>query len=447
MQINPREVACDTILEILNNGAYNNLQLKKALKQNGAMSQVDKAFVTDIVNGTLRNIQYIDFFINKLSSVKTNKIKPLILAIIRISMYQIFFLDKVPHSAVCNEAVKLAKKRGFKNLSGFVNGVLRSATRIEKAEIKNMLPSKKKNPVDYLCVTYSYPKWMISSWLKSFEFDFVEELCVFNNKPPVVTVNCNTLKISVDDLKKNLEKENVVVTKGNLNDNALHLKKINDMTKLKAYKEGLFNVQDESSMLVAEILNPKPNDKILDVCAAPGGKSIFMSQLMKNEGEIIACDIYEHKLDIINENAKRLGIDIIKPTLLDATVSNDAFVEKFSKVLIDAPCSGFGIIRKKPDIKLKKDSEDITSLISIQRKILENASKYVAKDGVLVYSTCTINDAENLENIKWFTDKFNFKLIPIDKDLSETAKDGHITLFPNVHKCDGFFIAHMQRKE
>ena len=445
IQINPREVACEGLYRIFEEQSFNNVVLKSLLKQNGAMPKNDRAFVTEIVNGTLRNIYYIDYVINQFSKTKTEKMKPWLLAVIRSGVYQIIFMDKVPNSAACNEAVKLAKLRGYGKLSGFVNGVLRNISRnIDDIKLPNI------GTPEYLSVKYSHPLWLIKMWLHEYDYDFVEKLCESNNKAPDVTIAVNTLKTNRESLKKELEKSGIVVDYGKYYENVLHIKKTADISSLKAFKNGLFHIQDESSVTAVNVLAPKKGEKILDVCAAPGGKSLLCGEIMENQGVISSRDIYFHKIELIEDSAKRLGIDIIKAEEKDALKFYEEDENKFDKVIVDAPCSGFGIIRKKPDIKFRRIGNDIDELIKIQRGILENASKYVKKGGVLVYSTCTICKKENIKNVEWFLENFDFEECDISSELPkgiEQQSKGCVSLYPNVNGTDGFFIAKFVRKE
>ncbi|HHW66769.1 16S rRNA (cytosine(967)-C(5))-methyltransferase RsmB [Defluviitalea raffinosedens] len=447
-KLNPREIAVKILCEINDDQAYSNFSLQEHFSQYTHLNTLDKAFITEMVNGTVRHMSHIDYVINQFSITKTNKMKPLILSILRVGVYQILFMSKVPVSAACNEAVKIAKKRGLGGLSGFVNGVLRTIAR----NMNNIsYPDRSKNPIEYICVKYSYPKWIIRYWLEYYSIDFIEELCSASNKNPQITVRCNLLRTNKDTLMELLAKENVKVSPGVFLPEAIHISQTSAINDLASFNQGLFQVQDESSMLVGHILDPKPGEKILDVCAAPGGKATHCGELMNNQGQIFARDIHEHKLTLIRNSAKRLGIEIITTELYDATILDKEKVCQMDRVMIDAPCSGLGIIRKKPDIKWKKSSKDIDELVSIQRKILSVCSQYVKPGGVLIYSTCTISEKENLENINWFIQNFDFDLDTVEPYIPETlycdtSKKGYIQLFPNVHNCDGFFIARLKRK-
>lgn len=444
-----REIALYALTDVTKEKAYNNLVLKKTFETNDQLSLVEKAFITELVNGTLRNLIYIDYVINKFSNTETKKMKPLILNILRTAVYQIMFMDKVPDSAACNEAVLLTKKKKFQNLSGFVNGVLRNIVR-NKDKIE--LPDEKKYPVEYLSLKYSFQEWIIRYWLSELSFEEVKEICINSTTTPKVSACINTIKCSKDELKKVLAKDNIVFSDAKFAKDVIYLTKTNDITKTSAFKQGLFHVMDESSLLSVLALNPKEGDTVIDVCAAPGGKSFYSAYLMNNKGRIFSRDVHEHKIELLEGTVKRLGIDIITSQLKDASVYYSEDSQKADCVIIDAPCSGFGLLRKKPDIKYNKTAEDIEALCEIQKKILESCHDYVKIGGTLVYSTCTISKKENLDNINWFCEKYNFELDDLT-DLIEkndikfkTAEKGYIQILPHDYGTDGFFIARLVRK-
>ncbi len=446
IQINPREIAAEAMMEIMEDGAYNNMALRRLLRQNGAMPPKDRALVTEIVNGTLRNLYYIDHVLNQFSKTKTEKMKPWVLAVMRTAVYQMYFM-KIPDSAACNEGVKLIAQRGLAPLKGFVNGVLRTAGR-EKAAV--ILP--KEGTAEFLHIRYSHPLWLMKMWLAYFGYAETEKLCQANNQSPDVTIRVNILKTEKPLLKKQLEQAGVTAVEGRIAPFALHLKKTADIGRLQVFLEGLFHVQDESSQLAVELLDPQKGEAILDLCAAPGGKSFTIAEKMENTGNLVCGDIYEHKIELIAEGAKRLGIEIIAPIRQDATQWNEKYVNAFDRVLVDAPCSGLGLMGKKPDIRLKKNGDEIDDLVPMQRKILSNGASYVKPGGILIYSTCTLCRKENEKNVEWFLQNHP-EFIP--EDISEflpqalwqeSAERGHITLLPHKSKTDGFFIAKMKRK-
>ena len=445
IQINPREVAAEAMMQIMAEGAYNTVALRRLLRQNGAMQKQEKAFVTEIVNGTLRNIAYIDYVIGQFSNTKIQKIKPWLLAVLRTAVYQILFLT-VPDNAACNEAVKLVNERGYKGLSGFVNGLLRTIARK-----KQNMTLPEENTAEYLHIVYSHPLWLVKMWIAYYGYAQTEALCKANNISPDVTIRINTTQTNQTALQEMLEKEQISVQKGVLCENALHLTKTADLTKSMSFQNGLFHVQDESSQLAVAALAPKSGQKILDICAAPGGKSFTIAQMMENKGEVVARDIYAHKVDLIAEGAKRLGLSIVHTEVSDATVFLEKDKEAFDAVLADVPCSCLGLLRKKPDIRLKKDGSEIDNLIPIQRKILEQAAMYVKTGGVLLYSTCTLSKKENEKNVEWFLQNHPEYTLEdmtpyLPKQMADMGKQGYLTVFPHIHHTDGFFIARLKKK-
>lgn len=424
--MNSRETALKTLYDIEFNGAYSNLALKSCLSAD--LSKQDKALVTQIVYGVIRYKLTLDYIISKFSSVKLKKLSKYVLLILRMGVYQIKFMDKIPDSASVNESVKLAKKYCGKS-SGFVNAVLRSIIKdIDKIEYP-------KDRTQYLSVKYSFPTEMVRLFDKT---PFCEELLASLNKESETSIRINSLKaksITIDGEK---------VNKNPLYEYAAVIKGV-DISNSKEYDEGLFTVQDVAAMMASLALDPKPNDLCIDVCSAPGGKTTHLAELMNNTGKIYAFDMHEHKIDIIKKNASRMGIDIITAECHDSAKAKAELIGKADKVLVDAPCSGLGIIRKKPDIKWSKD--DISSLSDIQYEILSSSAKYLKTGGELVYSTCTLNPQENEEVIlKFIKNNLDFELAEIVLPSSlNRENNGYITLYPNIDNTDGFFISKIKR--
>ncbi len=447
-QCTPRETALKILYNVEKNKAYVNLELKKQL-QNNDYKTVDKGLITELVYGITKNKIKIDYVIKKFSSIRIKKISTWVLSILRMGIYQILYLDKIPDSAACNESVKLAKRYGHHASVKFVNGLLRNVTR-NKENIK--FPEKKQNPVEYISVTYSHPQWMVEEWKKEFGIDFTEDLCKANNEVPELIVRTNTLKITRDELVDILKEEGIHVKEGKYNEDALILPGVGNIETLSAFCKGLFQVQDESSMLVAKVLNPKPNELVIDACCAPGGKTTHIAQLMQNSGQIIGWDIHPHKIKLVESTATRLGIKNITAKEKDATILSENLIGKADRVLVDAPCSGLGIIRRKPDIKWKKTNTHLEDIVSLQQKILNESSKYVKPGGVLVYSTCTVEERENMGVVEAFLDSHKeFQLDPLKPYLNEQIKKdsilkGYVQLFPNIDQTDGFFICRMKRQ-
>lgn len=441
MSINPRETSMQILLDVNENKAYSNIEINKYLKKDFDLR--DENLVREIVYGVLENSLYIDYIISEASKVKFKKIHKKILEIIRIALYQIVFMDRIPNSAAVNEAVKLAKKYGNRGSIGFVNGILRGIIR----NIDNYTKVETGNKIKNLSIIYSHPEFLVSKWVEEYGLEFTEELCKANNMTPNLNIRVNTLMTNKELLMNKLIEQDLQVSEGKYAKDCLIIHNPNRITELKEFKEGLFTIQDESSMLVGQIMNPLENKKLIDVSAAPGGKSTHMAQLMNNRGYILSRDIHEHKIGLIEENAKRLGINIIRTEIYDGLKLDDNLFESFDYCLLDAPCSGFGIIRRKPEIKLNRREDDVRQLANLQYKLIDNIKNYVKVGGTLIYSTCTITQEENQDIIKKFlAENKNFRLSSIKEqiDKAENLKDldkGYIQLFPHLHGTDGFFIA------
>jgi len=445
-----RETALKIIYDINEKGAYSNIAIDRRLK-NGSLREIDRAFITDIVYGTIQWKMAIDRIIERFSNIRLKKVSPWILNILRMGVYQLVYMDKVPESAVCNESVKLAKKYGHSGSAGYVNAVLRNIAR-RSGEIE--YPDKEKDYIGYLSVRYSHPAWMIEKWEAAYGRDFTESLLASNNSTPDFSIRTNTLKIDRDKLAEELRQAGIPAENGRYAEEALIIRTPSAVSRLEAFKKGYFQVQDESSMLAVKILDPRPGELVMDVCAAPGGKTSHIAQLMRNEGVVVARDINGRKLELVKEASGRLGISIIRTEVFDASALDANFLQKADRVLADVPCSGLGIIRRKPDIKWKRAAGELDELAKLQAAILRTVSQYVRPGGVLVYSTCTINPGEN-ENI---ADAFiresegAFEMEDIAPLLPEKLKKpetkiGRLRLAPNSDGTDGFFIARMRRVE
>lgn len=444
MKNNARKIAIKILRQIEVDEQFSHLTLKEILHTSD-VSDIDRRFIVNIVYGVLENKLLLDFYIRKLSSTRFGKINHEIVNVLRTGLYQLAFMDRVPDSAAVNESVKLAKKVA-PHYGGFVNGILRSFIRADK---KIELPDRKKHPLTYLSIRYSHPEWMVSKWVEAYGESFAEELLKANNNVPDLWIRVNTLKINPEALMATLEEAGVEVEQSSVIKDAIRIKSLNEnaIDKLVGYKEGWFTVQDISSMCVAEISEVAPGDFVVDVCAAPGGKSTHLAQKMNNKGTIISRDLYPQKLDLIKETRDRLGIEIIETQVFDAMQFDDRLLDKADTVLVDAPCSGFGIIRRKPDIKYNRTIEDIGHLIEMQYKILETSSSYVKKGGYLIYSTCTINTDENAAIVEKFLDHHpQYDLVKIT-GVPWVNDQGMVELYPNLQGTDGFFIAKMKKRE
>lgn len=405
-------------------------------------------FITRVVFGTIEHRLYIDFCINAVSNIKINKMKPTIRQILRMSAYQLIFMDKVPAHAAINEAVKLTQKRKFTNLNNFVNGVLRSIDR-QKDTFDSQVDTL---PSDlYLSTKYSINQDLIKYLLKQFEFVQLEQFLRSSLSVKDTCIHVNPLKISAESLYTKLSKQ-FVLKKGHLLSDSFYLSEYDHLTEVESFQHGEFQIQDESSSLVGLIANPNKSSKVLDACAAPGGKSTHMAMLMENSGTIISCDVSEVKINRIKENCERLGLSNVDVRIADASVSKAEFINAFDIVVADVPCSGLGVLRNKPDIKYNMTLDKIKSLLEIQKSILQNVKDYVKVDGELIYSTCTINQEENREQIDQFlANNANFELIDlsneksIDTSIRNLAYNGCIQLMTDTNLTDGFFIAKLKR--
>lgn len=422
-----REAALKTLYAVEKDGAYLNIALNDIIKE-ARLTHLDAGLCTELVLGVERNRLFIDNIIEHLSSVKLKKISVWILNILRIGIYSLKFLEKIPQSATINECVKLSKRYGHQKSSGFVNAVLRKA-----AVSGNFLPEEGSN--EYLSVFYSYPDWIVQKWQSEGVDDVVALLKAGNETPPTY-LRRNLLKGDFE-LPEGIEKapmgqNSFIYTKGG----AFHGSELQ--------KNGYFSIQDVASQLAVEALDPKEGMEVLDLCAAPGGKSEYAAELMGNCGRVLACDLYPHKTELIDKSAERLGITIIETRVNDAEKFVSEFEGKFDRVLLDAPCSGLGIIRRKPDIKWKKGATDCSALAKTQYKMLRNAMRYVKKGGILVYSTCTVSRMENEQMAQMFLrENKNFEALPTEY----MNEKGYVQLLPSIQNTDGFFIARFIRRD
>lgn len=420
-----RIAALKILYEIDKNKAYMNILLSQKCSEEGFCGR-DSAFLSELVKGTVRNRYYIDYVIGLYSKVKIKKISPWIMNVLRLGVYQLKFADKVPESAAVNESVALAKKFGHSSSAGFVNAVLRKIS----AEKEIPMPQER---VKYLSVKYSYPEWIVEKFTEDFK-ENAEKILKAGNKKADTVIRANTLKISAEKLCLKLQ-DTALFRNGNM----IHIKSNIPVDSILGFQEGLFTVQAEPFNKAAELLEPKEGMTVIDACAAPGGKTTYIAELMKNKGVIYAFDIYEQRLKMINDTSNRLGINIIRTRIHDATEPALELKDSCDRLLLDVPCSGLGIIRRRPDIKWNREPEDFSV---IQKKILENMSKTLKSGGILVYSTCSIDKRENeLVVLDFLENHSEFFPIPF-----EGAKNGYKTWYPGEDGCDGAFICKMGRK-
>lgn len=436
MTDSPRKKAVTILMNVDKNDAYVNIEMNKLRSQN-LYKSIDIRFIGQIVNGVIKNKIAIDYLISKYSKVRLNKISPFVLAVLRSGIYQIVYMDKVPDSAAVYESVKLIKKSSVSRLSSYVNAVLRAVNGSDLEKLDLTTP-------DGLSVFYSFPLWLVNRWIESFGIDFTKELLASLNKKPGLFVR-RSVSVSSVEFEESLVSDGVAYECVKFSfapdfNYCYNLGNIGDLKALSSYENSFFYIQDPAAAFAAFVLSPQKGETVIDMCAAPGGKSLFAAELMGNEGCVLSCDIYEHKLELIKSNCLKYGIDIIKPMLCDATVYNSNFEKLADKVLCDVPCSGFGIISKKPDIKYARKECDISALSELSIKILDNASKYVKIGGTLVFSTCTFEAAENEKVVEQFLSKHS-EYSPFPFDGEEFYK----TFYPNVHNTDGFFVCRLKR--
>ncbi len=421
-----RQKALEILLNIYTKKSYSNLELAGQL---GGMEKREKALVTNIVYGVLQNCMNIDHILKHYLKSPLLKTAPEVLCILRMGVYQIIYTDKIPDYAIVNESIKLTVKCGKGFAKGMVNAVLRGIIRGDK-EI-----AYPKDKTEYLSVYYSHPEWICDMWFKQYP-DKAEEMIKAGNTKPPLTLRANTLKITRKELAEKVGgRQTALCDDGVIIDTGF------DIAADGLYFSGMYYPQDEASMLAAAVLAPKKGETVIDMCAAPGGKTTHMAQLMENEGSITAFDIYEHKLELIKNTASRLGINIIKPALQDGCRFNEKYKNTADKILVDAPCSGLGILRRKPEIKYERALEDIKNLTEIQYKILENAAEYLKCGGDMVYSTCTVNKEEN----EYITKKFLQNHKNFRADESGLLGGAEKQFFTTENSHDGFYIAKFKK--
>lgn len=447
--VNTREMILEILLQI-EEGEHSHIAIRNALSKHQFLPKQDRAFVTRVCEGTLERRIQIDYIINSFSKVGVDKMKPVIREILRSAVYQLKFMDSVPDSAVCNEAVKLAQRKGFYNLKPFVNGVLRTAAR----ELDTLeYPKREENLVRYLSVTYSMPEELVERWLADYGEEKTERILAdfLEEKPLTVRFRTYPYQNSHEAMKKSLEAQGVRVEPAPYLPYAYRISGFDHILMLDVFREGKIQVQDVSSMLIAEIADPGKDDYVIDMCAAPGGKSLHMGDRMEGRGTVDARDLTPYKVNLIEENTLRLHAVNVQAKVQDATVFDVDSECRADIVLVDVPCSGYGVIGKKPEIKYRMNPKRQEELVILQRTILDRAAEYVKPRGVLIFSTCTIAKEENEENMMWFMNNHPFRLESLDEYLpeelrSETTALGYLQLLPGIHKTDGFFMAKFRRK-
>ena len=435
-----RELAMQVLQKVHVEGAYANVVLVETLRE-VQLSERDRRFLTELVYGVTKAGASLDYMIGRYVA-DLRKAQPAIRELLRLGFYQIFCMDRVPPSAACNTAVELAKKHGRRGAESFVNGVLRAALREpERAAFPDGRDARS------LALRTWHPQWMVERWIRTYGYERTEELCRCNNTSAPLSMRVNTLRTNRDALMEQLAAAGAQVRASAWVPDGIVLDAHGALDELAALREGLAQVQDESSMLVAHILGAEPGMTVIDACAAPGGKTTHIAQRMENRGRILAFDIYEEKIRRIERNAKRLGISIIEAHLSDACEIGAVYAGQADRVLVDAPCSGLGVLRRKPDARWKKSARDAKTLPLLQHAILESAAQTVKKGGVLVYSTCTMEECENAAVVNAFLETHtDFALEETGRFLPvQKTAERMVQIMPEADGPDGFFIARMRR--
>ena len=441
---NVRETALDILEMVEKNQSYSNLLLNQYIKKN-QLDGKDIGLLTELTYGTIQRKMTLDYYLSPFLS-KNKKIESWVLQLLRLTLYQMVYLDKVPDRAAIFEAVEIAKKRGHKGISGLVNGIMRNMQREGLPSFESI-----EDPIERLSVEKSHPYWLVKRWIEQFGYDETLKMCELNLTAPIMTARVNTTKTTVEQCLSQLSDEGYQVEKSQFIPEAIHCLKGN-LAHSKAFQEGYLTIQDESSMAVGIALGVEENQIVLDACAAPGGKSTHIAEKLNKTGQVISLDLHDHKVKLIRENASRLELPNIKAQTLDSRQAGEHFEkETFDRILLDAPCSGLGVVRRKPDIKYTKAENDLYQLQKIQKTLLESVAPLLKKDGILIYSTCTIDPVENQSVIEEFLE--NHPEFIRDPHLSERmpenirsfVKNGEIQILPQYFNSDGFYIASLKK--
>lgn len=438
---NVRDAALSILMEINKNQAYSNLLLHRTIEKYQIQPK-DRALLTELTYGTLQHRMTLDYY---LEPFVRGKLDDWVRELLRMSLYQIVYLTKIPPHAVVHEAVEIAKRRGHKRIAPTVNGILRSVLREGIRSLDEI-----KDPVERISIETSHPKWLIQRWIKLYGEQATREMATHNNIPANMSFRVNEAKTDVDSVRTALENEKIHVRQSEVVSEALFSESGNPAST-NVYKDGLITIQDESSMLPVQALDVAPHMKVLDMCAAPGGKTTHIAEKMNDQGEVYAHDIHEHKIKLIEKNSERLGLSSIQAKSGDSRKLLELYEkESFDRILVDAPCSGFGVIRRKPEIKYNKQASDITGLLKIQSELLHTAEQLIKPNGIIVYSTCTVEYDENRGMVeKFLKDHSSMELIPLP-NLQHNEKlviqDDTLQVLPQHFSGDGFFVAAFQKK-
>lgn len=437
------------VLEKIDQGAYANLALDQFLEGPGQeLSRLDKSFLTEMVQGTVKYRLYLDWIIDSLLK-NPGRLKPGPRNVLRLGLYQLCFLDRVPARAACFETVKLAKRKFHEGVGSLVNGVLRNWLR-DSGQV--VWPDEEKDPARYLSVRYSHPLWLTERWLERYGLEGARTFCEYNNGSPELWLRTNTLRVGREALMERLREQGCQVAAGRYAPEAVELVSGPPIRQLDTFAEGLVTVQDQSSMLVAHALRPEPGQRVLDVCAAPGGKTTHIAQLMKDQGQVLAWDVHPHRVALIAENARRLGVGCVSPQPHDAAARpSPEEMAVFDRVLVDAPCSGLGVLRRRADARWRRRPEEIQEITKLQRQILSGALERLAPGGRLIYSTCTVEPEENALLVnsvlaeKEKEEPGRFAAASLGLEALGLAAGSQLQCLPFYHQLEGFFLAAIER--
>lgn len=444
---NTREIVLDMLLAVDKEEVYSHRIIKDVLTKYNYLSGQEKAFMKRLFEGTVERRIELDYVINGISSMPVKKMKPLIRNLLRMSAYQILYMDSVPNAAAVSEAVKLATKRKFVNLKGFVNGILRRLA----AEEEIPMPSEEKDPVSFLSVTYSMPEWIVRHFLKYYPYEETKKLLQKLLAVRPVTIRFVSMpETEKEALLQKMEAMGAEVKVHPSVTQAYYINHCENLADLPGFREGKFTVQDASSMLAVKAADIQSGDCVLDICAAPGGKTMLAAEYAGKNGRVQARDISDYKAGLIEENVERMGLSNVNIKVWDAVKEDKTMIQWADVVLADVPCSGLGVMGKKRDIKYRQKEETLTDIVALQKQILKQAVQYIKPGGVLLYSTCTINPAENEEMAAFIENELGLRADSIEAYVKglpavKTAEKGYIQLLPHIHDTDGFFFARFRK--
>ncbi|MCK8823616.1 16S rRNA (cytosine(967)-C(5))-methyltransferase RsmB [Fuchsiella alkaliacetigena] len=451
MEKTGRQVALEVIYRVNEEGAYSNLALNQLFNKY-SLAKREKPLATELVYGSLRWRNTLDWILKQFADRKLKKMDKWSRNILRLGVYQLLFLDGIPVSAACNESVELAKQYQHQGAAGFVNGILRNLLRELESLAEVQFPNLKEDPVQHIRYRYSFPQWLVEIWVKKYGVEETIELCQAFNQRPTVTIRSNSLCLTAEQLRTELEEAGLEVELASHLPQLLKLKQAADLTELAAFKQGKFQIQGAASLLTTLLLAPQPGQRVLDLCSAPGGKTTHLAELMENQGQIVANELHEHRLELVKRNCARLRVEIVEPSLADGR--NLAFEQSFDKILVDAPCSGLGMIAKKPELKWQQKPQDVQALSELQLELLLNASQYLKPGGELIYSTCTITEEENWAVVEQLlAQRPDLEIV----DLSSAAAEfgipnesllrGALSLLPSMEpgENEGYFIVKLKQ--